>query len=39
MIRETLKAIPNGCFDAYKLKLNKAILSTYQEKVKPISQF
>ena len=30
--------IPNGCFDAYEVKVNKDI-SKYQEKVKLISQF
>ena len=30
--------IPNGCFDAYEVKVNKDIFK-YQEKVKLISQF
>ena len=31
-------SIPNGCFDAYEVKVNKDIFK-YQEKVKVISQF
>ena len=30
--------IPNGCFDAYEVKVNRDIFK-YQEKVKLISQF
>ena len=30
--------IPNGCLDAYEVKVNIDIFK-YQEKVKPISQF
>ena len=30
--------IPNGCYDAYEVKVNKDIFK-YQEKVKLISQF
>ena len=30
--------IPNGCFDAYEVKINKDIFK-HQEKVKLISQF
>ena len=30
--------IPNGCFDAYEVKVNKDIFK-YQEKVKLVSQF
>ena len=29
-----IKAIPNGCLDAYEVKVNKDTLSTYQAKVK-----
>ena len=34
----TIQSIPNGCFDAYEVKVNKDIFK-YQEKVKVISQF
>ena len=30
--------IPNGCFDAYEVKINKDIFK-YQEKVKLVSRF
>ena len=33
-----INLIPNGCFDAYDVKVNKDIFK-YQEKVKLISQF
>ena len=33
-----IQHIPNGCFDAYEVKVNKDIFE-YQEKVKLISQF
>ena len=33
-----VEPIPNGCFDAYEVKVNKDIFK-YQEKVKLISQF
>ena len=33
-----LQPIPNGCIDAYEVKVNKDIFK-YQEKVKLISQF
>ena len=35
--RRTRLDIPNGCFDAYEVKVNKDIFQ-YQEKVKLISQ-
>ena len=34
----SIQAIPNGCLDAYEVKVNNDI-SKYQEKVKLISQF
>ena len=37
-VTEAILYIPNGCFDAYEVKVNKDI-SKYQEKVKLISQF
>ena len=36
--RYIIFSIPNGCFDAYEVKVNNDI-SKYQEKVKLISQF
>ena len=38
IIRTVILGIPNGCLDAYEVKVNIDI-SKYQEKVKLISQF
>ena len=37
-VKEEVLYIPNGCLDAYEVKVNKDIFK-YQEKVKLISQF
>ena len=37
-VTEEILYIPNGCLDAYEVKLDLDIFQ-YQEKVKPISQF
>ena len=37
-LTEEILYIPNGCFDAYEVKVNEDIFK-YQEKVKLISQF
>ena len=36
--QQSLLYIPNGCFDAYEVKVNKDICK-YQEKVKLVSRF